>query len=260
MRGGGGCGSTTSSVDQACQSASATHGRNTLISKADQASHKIKTNTSTEQGAAGNTPTPTGHIRHIDHFGGAGSAWRSSVYSRGPVNYPNNGWNNGKTEFNQFSKTGTYIKNTDLPYAVAPISTGAVKDNSPVQGTVSDFVSNYAAYGAGKKKTVKKKSLTKKKKSIKKKTVKKKSIKKKTVKKKSIKKKSITKKKKSTKKKTTLTVCSDKLGWRPYVRTQNLNKLLIKAHKMGMKKVIVDNWPDKDDVYVVQKEILKRKL
>ena len=170
---GGTCGSD---YGNPCQAQTANAGRGILISKADQASDKNKTNISNEQGAAGNTSTPSGQI---DHFGGAGSAWRSSVYSRGPVNYPNNGWENGKTEFNQFSKTGEYIKNTDLPYAVTPISTGAVKDNSPVQGTVSNFLSNYAAYGAGKKKSVKKKS-----------------VKKKSVKKKSVKKKSLTKKKK----------------------------------------------------------------
>jgi len=256
---GGTCGSD---YGNPCQADSANAGKNALISKAGQASAKNKQNQAHENGSAGNTGTPAGNTGtpagHIDHFGGAGSAWRSSVYSRGPVNYPNNGWEKGNIEFNQFSKTGTYIKNTDLPYAVAPISTGAIKDNSPVQGTVSDFVSNYAAYGAGKKKSIKKKSVKKKSLTKKNKSIKKKSIKKKSIKKKSIQKKSV--KKKSTKKKTTLTVCSDKLGWRPYVRTQNLNKLLIKAHKMGMKKVIVDNWPDKDDVYVVQKEILKRKL
>ena len=99
--------------------------------------------------------------------GGASSAWRSSVYSRGPVNYPNNGWYNGEKQFKQFTKTGQYISNTELPYAAAPISTGAVKDDNPIQGTVSDYLSQYAAYGSGKKKktpTKKKKTSTKKKK------------------------------------------------------------------------------------------------
>lgn len=182
---GGVCGSSpTYDCSQQQGPMAAAHANNIFSSKQEQLSHQNKTSISNEHGVAGNTSTPSGQI---DHFGGAGSAWRSSVYSRGPVNYPNNGWEKGNIEFNQFSKTGTYIKNTDLPYAVAPISTGAVKDNSPVQGTVNDFVSNYAAYGAGKKKSIKKKSLTKKKKSIKKKTVKKK---------KSVKKKSLTKKKK----------------------------------------------------------------
>ena len=167
---GGGCGSTTSEKNQACQSKSMVDGRRTLMSKANHSSATIDTRQAHSVGSAGNTPTAAGHV---DHFGGAGSAWRSSVYSRGPVNYPNNGWENGKTEFNQFSQTGTYIKNSDLPYAVAPMSTGAVNNNSPVQGTVSNFLSNYAAYGGGKKKkqTKKKKSVTKKKKSVKKKSV-----------------------------------------------------------------------------------------
>tara|TARA_Y100000768_G_scaffold369234_1_gene333920 strand:- start:2604 stop:3137 length:534 start_codon:yes stop_codon:yes gene_type:complete len=170
---GGVCGSSpTYECSQQQGPMAAAHANNIFSSKQEQLSHQNKTSISNEQGAAGNTPTPSGQI---DHFGGAGSAWRSSVYSRGPVNYPNNGWEKGNIEFNQFSKTGTYIKNTDLPYAVAPISTGAVKDNSPVQGTVSDFLSNYAAYGAGKKKSIKKKTV-KKKKSVKKKSVKKKSL------------------------------------------------------------------------------------
>ena len=133
--------------------------------------------------------------------GGASSAWRSSVYSRGPVNYPNNGWYNGEKQFKQFTKTGQYISNTELPYAAAPISTGAVKDDNPIQGTVSDYLSQYAAYGSGKKKktpTKKKKISIKKKKTPTKK--KKTSIKKKKTPTK--KKKTSTKKKKtSTKKK-----------------------------------------------------------
>ena len=139
------------------------------------------------------------------HNGGASSAWRSSVYSRGPVNYPNNGWYNGEKQFKQFTKTGQYIPNTELPYAAAPISTGAVKDDNPIQGTVSDYLSQYAAYGSGKKKktsTKKKKTPTKKKKTSTKK--KKTSTKKKKTPTK--KKKTTTKKKKtSTKKKKTQT-------------------------------------------------------
>ena len=143
--------------------------------------------------------------------GGASSAWRSSVYSRGPVNYPNNGWYNGEKQFKQFTKTGQYIPNTELPYAAAPISTGAVKDDNPIQGTVSDYLSQYAAYGSGKKKKTptkkKKTSIKKKKTSTKKKKTPTKKKKTSTKKKKTPtkKKKTSTKKKKTSTKKKTLT-------------------------------------------------------
>ena len=100
--------------------------------------------------------------------GGASSAWRASAYSRGPVNYPNNGWYDGKQQFNQFTKTGEYIKNTDLPYAAAPISTGAIKDPDCMKGTISKWGDQFAKFGGAKKKQSvpkKKKSVPKKKKS-----------------------------------------------------------------------------------------------
>jgi hypothetical protein len=124
--------------------------------------------------------------KNLNLTGGKGSAWRMSAYSRGPVNYPNNSWFNGKQQFRQFTKDGQYIKNTDLPYAVAPISTGVINNNSPVTGTISKWGDSFAKYGGNKKK-IKKKST--KKKSTKKKSTKKKSTKKKSTKKKSTKKK-----------------------------------------------------------------------
>ena len=45
---------------------------------------------------------------------GGGSDWKSTVYSRGPVNYPNNGFYDGKQLFDQFNKTGEYIPNSQL--------------------------------------------------------------------------------------------------------------------------------------------------
>ena len=108
-------------------------------------------------------------ITKLSFNGGASSAWRSTVYSRGPVNYPNNGWYDGKQQFDQFSKSGEYIKNTDLPYAAAPISTGAMKDPDCMKGTISKWGDQFAKFGGAKnKKSVpkKKKSVTKKKKSV----------------------------------------------------------------------------------------------
>ena len=101
-------------------------------------------------------------------LGGASSAWRASVYSRGPANYPTNGWYDGKTQFNQFTKTGQYIKNTDLPYAATPISTGAIQDPDHMKGTISKWGNQFAKFGGAKKKKAtskKKKSIPKKKKS-----------------------------------------------------------------------------------------------
>lgn len=55
--------------------------------------------------------------------GGDGSDFALTLNSRGPVNYPDNGWFNGKQLFHTFTKTGDYIPNSQLPYAAAPIST-----------------------------------------------------------------------------------------------------------------------------------------
>ena len=113
-------------------------------------------------------PSPS-NKNSIGLIGGASSAWRASAYSRGPVNYPNNGWYDGKQQFNQFTKTGEYIKNTDLPYAAAPISTGAIKDPDCMKGTISKWGDQFAKFGGAKKKKAtskKKKSVPKKKKSV----------------------------------------------------------------------------------------------
>ena len=61
-------------------------------------------------------------------------------------------------------------------------------------------------------------------------------------------------------KKKTMKVSSEKLGWRPRVRENNINKLLLKSRKNGKTKLIIDNYPDKDDVYIVNSEIKKRTL
>jgi len=52
-------------------------------------------------------------------------------------------------------------------------------------------------------------------------------------------------------------IVAKNLGWSFKVRSKNFNKLLIKSHKKGIKKIIVDNYPDMDDVYIVDKEIKK---
>jgi len=86
--------------------------------------------------------------KFIDHHqaGGASSDWRSTNYSRGPVNYPRNGWFNGQQMFKQFSKTAQYIPNDKLAHSVAPKSTGIIKDHSPVGRSISGWTNSYANY------------------------------------------------------------------------------------------------------------------
>ncbi len=68
--------------------------------------------------------------------GGDGSDFALTLNSRGPTNYPDNGWYNGEQLFRQFTKTGDYIPNSQLPYAAAPIST---LSNIPKGGIVTGF-------------------------------------------------------------------------------------------------------------------------
>ncbi len=67
--------------------------------------------------------------------GGGGSDYALTLNSRGPVNYPDNGWYKGEQLFRQFNKTGEYIPNSQLAIAAAPQSTtsGIPKDGI-VQG------------------------------------------------------------------------------------------------------------------------------
>jgi hypothetical protein len=67
--------------------------------------------------------------------GGGGSDYALTLNSRGPVNYPDNGWYKGEQLFRQFNKTGEYIPNSQLAIAAAPQSTmsGVPKDGI-VQG------------------------------------------------------------------------------------------------------------------------------
>jgi hypothetical protein len=58
----------------------------------------------------------------------------------------------------------------------------------------------------------------------------------------------------------TMKVDGDALGWRPRVRENNINKLLLKSHKNGMTKLIITNFGEKNDVYIVNNEMKKRKL
>ena len=69
-----------------------------------------------------------------------------------------------------------------------------------------------------------------------------------------------TKSRKTNSPKKTMKVDGDALGWRPRVRENNINKLLLKSHKNGMTKLVITNFGEKDDVYIVNNEMKKRKL
>ena len=117
---------------------------------------------------------------------GGVSDFATTLASRGPINYPDQP---SADRFRYFNKTGTFIPNTMLQYAAAPISTGYEKDSNPYPMAYNDYI------GGTKKKAPKKKSTT----STKKKSTT--STKKKTTsstKKASPKKKSASTKKKST--------------------------------------------------------------
>lgn len=131
---------------QANQNALASHTSN-LTSKANSMSYV---------GAQGSyvkyTPPKTETVAQQQPFfstnqcGGASSDWRGSNYSRGPVNYPVNGWNNGEKMFRQFSKNAEYIPNNKLAHSIAPISTGVVKEKSPVGLSTSGWGHSFSKF------------------------------------------------------------------------------------------------------------------
>ena len=86
-------------------------------------------------------------LKSSTHRGG--SDWKGTVYSRGPVNAPNNGWYNGKKLFSQFTKTGQYIPNSDLPWAAAP---GVTPGKGTIPKATPPYGYNYYSYGGKKNK------------------------------------------------------------------------------------------------------------
>lgn len=95
---------------------------------------KKKTTKSTKKVKKTTTKKTTKKRRSMK--GGDGSDFALTLNSRGPVNYPVNGWYNGEQLFRQFTKTGDYIPNDQLPYAAAPIST---LSDIPKGGIITGF-------------------------------------------------------------------------------------------------------------------------
>jgi len=87
---------------------------------------------------------------------GGVSDFATTLSSRGPINYPDA---LSAQRFRYFNKTGTYIPNTQLQYAAAPISTGYEADPNPYPMAYNDYIG-----GGAKKKPAKKKAAPAKKK------------------------------------------------------------------------------------------------
>ena len=87
---------------------------------------------------------------------GGVSDFATTLSSRGPINYPDQP---SADRFRYFNKTGTYIPNSQLQYAAAPISTGYEADPNPYPMAYNDYIGG----GAKKKAAPKKKAPAKKK-------------------------------------------------------------------------------------------------
>jgi hypothetical protein len=81
---------------------------------------------------------------------GGVSDFATTLSSRGPINYPDA---LSAQRFRYFNKTGTYIPNTMLQYAAAPISTGYEADSNPYPMAYNDYIGGSAKKKAPKKKT-----------------------------------------------------------------------------------------------------------
>jgi hypothetical protein len=80
---------------------------------------------------------------------GGVSDFATTHNSRGPINYPDQP---SADRFRYFNKTGTFIPNSQLQYAAAPISTGYECDPNPYPMAYNDYIG-----GAKKKKAPSKK-------------------------------------------------------------------------------------------------------
>ena len=63
-----------------------------------------------------------------------GSDISSTIGSRGSASAPTDGWQNGEKLFRTFNKSGQFIRNEDLKYAAAPISSGRDRNRFGIPG------------------------------------------------------------------------------------------------------------------------------
>jgi hypothetical protein len=96
---------------------------------------------------------------------GGVSDFATTLSSRGPINYPDQP---SADRFRYFNKTGTFIPNTQLQYAAAPISTGYEADPNPYPIAYNDYIggAKKKAAPAKKKATPAKKKATPAKKKV----------------------------------------------------------------------------------------------
>jgi hypothetical protein len=92
---------------------------------------------------------------------GGVSDFATTLSSRGPINYPDQP---SADRFRYFNKTGTYIPNSQLQYAAAPISTGYEADPNPYPMAYNDYIGGAKKKAAPKKKAPAKKKAAPKKK------------------------------------------------------------------------------------------------
>jgi hypothetical protein len=97
-----------------------------------------------------------GHKKSSKKLKGGVSDFATTLSSRGPINYPDQP---SADRFRYFNKTGTFIPNSQLQYAAAPISTGYEADPNPYPMAYNDYIG-----GAKKKKAPAKKKAAPKKK------------------------------------------------------------------------------------------------
>ena len=109
------------------------------------------------QMAASGSIMSGGRKKSSRKLNGGVSDFATTLSSRGPINYPDG---LSAQRFRYFNKTGTYIPNSQLQYAAAPISTGYEADPNPYPMAYNDYIG-----GAKKKKApAKKKAASDKKK------------------------------------------------------------------------------------------------
>ncbi len=141
----GGSPSSNAAAFQASKNVLSSHAAN-LTEKGDKMNYIGAQGPYVKYIAPKNTYTASKPFFKTQQCGGASSDWRGSNYSRGPSNYPVNGWDNGHKMFRQFTKKADYIPNNKLAHSAAPLSTGVVKQKSPVGLSTSGWTNSFAKF------------------------------------------------------------------------------------------------------------------
>jgi len=89
------------------------------------------------QMAASSSIMSGGRKKSSKKLKGGVSDFATTLASRGPINSPNT---LSAQRFRYFNKTGTFIPNSQLQYAAAPISTGFEADPNPYPMAYNDYI------------------------------------------------------------------------------------------------------------------------